>query len=104
MSVRARTRELARDDANDADVAYDIALVADKRGDYNAARQGYLSVLRIDPDHANARYNVALLCQRKGVQDEAKHHARRFGEAHPDDARGKALLATVGEAPAPKRP
>lgn len=83
--------------ANPADAAalYNLALIADKEGDYNGARQGYLGALRADPGLASARYNLAVLAYRHGVLEEARHHARSFAEAFPDDSRGASLLRIV---------
>ncbi len=81
---------------NDADVAYDIALLADLRHDYNTAREGYLEALRDDPSKRDARYNLALLTLRSGFVAEARHHAERFASSYPDDPRGKDLIKLTG--------
>jgi tetratricopeptide (TPR) repeat protein len=88
-------QKLVAADPNDAIATYDLALVCDKRDDFNAARNGYLAALHIDPQLADARYNVALLTYRRGVYAEAEHHAQRFVEAFPGDPRGRQLLVTV---------
>jgi Flp pilus assembly protein TadD len=80
----------------DADVAYDLALIADKRNKYNDARNGYLATLKLDPTYRDARYNLALLTQRRGVTEEAKNHARKFAEMAPDDPRVGPLQQLVG--------
>jgi len=90
---------LARQNPVDPRVAYNLALVADRQGDYNAAREGYLRALRADGKMAEARYNVALLTWRAGVMKEAHHHASRFLDAFPADPRGPELARTVGLAP-----
>lgn len=90
---------LARQKPVDPRVHYNLALVADRRGDYNAAREGYLQALRADPKLAEARHNVALLTWRAGVMNEAHHHASRFLEAFPTDPRGPELARTVGLPP-----
>lgn len=87
---------LVRSDRSDADAYYNLGLIADRRGDYNRARESYLSALRAQPSHAAARYNVALLTHRFGVREEARHHAARFREAHPGDPRGASLTGVVG--------
>ena len=86
---------LAKQDPTDAEALYNLALIADKRGDYNRAREGYLAALRVDPRNAEARYNVALLTHRAGVVDEARHHLRKFQDTFPDDPRGKQLAQIV---------
>jgi Flp pilus assembly protein TadD len=72
---------------NDAEARYNQALIADKKNDYNRAREGYLAALKLDPTLAHARYNLALLTLRRGVVDEARHHARKFAELSPGDPR-----------------
>ncbi len=89
--------------ANDADARYDLALIADKKNDYNRAREGYLAALRADPKLANARYNLALLTLRRGVVEEARHHARKFAELAPGDPRAVELLRRIETTPA-RRP
>lgn len=90
---------------NDAEALYDLALIADKRGDYNRAREGYLAALRADPKLANARYNLAMLTARNGVFDEARHHARKFNEITPNDPRYADLLRRIdATAAAMKKP
>ncbi len=55
--AKARLTPLAEQGSSDAEVLYNLALIADKRGDYNGARQGYLAALKADPRSADARYN-----------------------------------------------
>jgi tetratricopeptide (TPR) repeat protein len=88
---------------NDAEARYNLALVADKKNDYNRAREGYLAALKVDPTLINARYNLALLTLRRGVVDEARHHARKFAEAAPGDPRIAELMRRV-DAAKPSRP
>lgn len=80
---------------NDADALYDLALIADKRSDYNKAREGYLAALRANPKLANARYNLALLTARYGVFEEARYHAKKFSEALPGDPRYMDLVRKI---------
>ncbi len=87
---------LAREHPLSADVAYNLALVADREGQYNPAREGYLRALKLRPDLPNARYNLAMLTLRHGVLEEAKSHARRFRERWPDDPRVAPVAAAVG--------
>ena len=83
--------------AQDADVVYDLALIADKRGKYNDARNGYLAALKINPTYKEARYNLAMLTWRRGVVEEAKNHARKYAEIAPGDPAAVTLLEMVGE-------
>ncbi|XXT24376.1 tetratricopeptide repeat protein [Sorangium sp. So ce429] len=94
--AQARLTPLAQQDSSDAEVLYNLALIADKRGDYNGARQGYLAALKADPRNAEARYNLALLTFRAGIVEESRHHARKFLETFPDDPRGSQLARTTG--------
>jgi len=94
--AEAELAPLLRTDANDVDATWALAAVADKRGDHEAARRGYLASIRIDPRHADARHDLALLSYRLGKHEEARQHARRFADDHPADARREALLAAVG--------
>lgn len=87
---------MAKETPDDADVVYNLALIADQEGDFNGAREGYLKALKLRPQLRGARYNLALLTLRFGATDEARHHAKRFVESFPDDARGPALLARIG--------
>lgn len=88
---------------NDAEARYNLALVADKKNEYNRAREGYLATLKADPTLVNARYNLALLTLRRGVIEEARHHARKFAEAAPGDPRIPELMRRV-DAAKPTRP
>lgn len=90
-------------DPKDAQALYNLALVADKRNDFNKAREGYLAALRADPKMADARYNLALLTLRRGVVDEARHHAQRFQAMAPDDPRNVTLARLIAQAVSAKR-
>jgi tetratricopeptide (TPR) repeat protein len=79
----------------DADVQYNLALIADKQNRYNEARNGYLAALKTDPTYRAARYNLALLTFRRGVTEEAKNHARKYAEMAPNDPAAAQLLATI---------
>lgn len=85
----------------DALVLYNLGLVAQKRGRYNDARNGYLEALKVDPAYAPARFNLAVLTWEAGAKDEAQHHARKFLAAAPDDPRGEELRALILAEPAP---
>ncbi len=86
-------------DADDADALFDLAIVADKRNDYNRAREGYLAALRADPRYRAARNNLVYLTLRQGAIDEARHHAERFAAAFPDDPRSALLTQLVARPP-----
>lgn len=83
----------------DADGLYNRALVADRRNDYNKAREGYLSALRQRPTMADARHNLVMLTLKYGATEEARHHARKFADMSPADPRKLDVLARVGLPP-----
>ncbi|MDI3291901.1 tetratricopeptide repeat protein [Polyangium sp. 15x6] len=80
---------------NDAEALFDLGIVADKKNDYNRARERYLAALRADPSLTAARRNLALLTLRFGILEEAKHHARKLVDATPGDARSIELLRRI---------
>ncbi len=84
---------------DDADALYNQALIFDRKGDFNRARQAYLKTLQVRPNSPDARHNLALLTLRHGVKPEAEHHARKFSETWPNDPRAQPLLARVGSGP-----
>lgn len=94
--ARPLLEKLLRDNPRDADAAYDLALIDDLAGNYNPAREGYLRALRENPEYRSARYNLAVLTLRQGIVQEARHHARKFAEAWPDDPRGPELIRLTG--------
>ncbi len=104
--AEATLKALQAANPQDADVAYDLALIADKRNKYNDARNGYLATLKLDPSYKDARYNLALLTHRRGVDEEAKNHAKKFAEMAPDDPRVGPLqqIVSAGAAPAQAPP
>jgi tetratricopeptide (TPR) repeat protein len=89
---------LAAADPNDAEVVYDLALIADKKNEYNKARQGYLAALRANPKMADARYNLAYLTLNNNVLEEGKHHAAKFAELAPGDRRNQVLNQLIAAA------
>ena len=94
-------RPVVAADPADADAQYDLALIAERKGDYNRARQGYLAALLADPRYANARINLVFLTLKHGSVDEARHHAERYAATFPGDPTG-ASLAQVVAAAAPR--
>jgi tetratricopeptide (TPR) repeat protein len=103
-SAVAALSTIVKADPTDGDAQYDLALVADRKNDYNGARQGYLAALRANPKLAEARYNLALLTLRQGALPEARHHVERFLATFPGDPRGPALAARVSAAAPPPAP
>ncbi|MDI1482517.1 tetratricopeptide repeat protein [Polyangium sp. y55x31] len=80
---------------NDAEALFDLGIIADKKNDYNRARERYLAALRADPNLTAARRNLALLTMRFGILEEAKHHARKLVDATPGDTRSVELLRAI---------
>lgn len=91
-------KPLAAEGSNDAIAGYNLALIADRRGKYNEARNGYLTTLRIDPCYQSARYNLVHLTWKAGIKEEAEHHARKFVElAGPADPMVSKLSTLIGK-------
>ena len=86
---------ITREAPNDAEALFDLGIVADKKNDYNRARERYLAALRADPSLTAARRNLALLTFRFGIVEEARHHARKLVEATPGDTRSVELLRRI---------
>jgi tetratricopeptide (TPR) repeat protein len=80
-------------------VIYDQALVAQKLGEYHAAREGYLRVLALDRTSMDARYNLVVLTHGAGADAEARHHVDEMAKISPGDSRIpllRTLLAPQG--------
>ena len=67
----------------DARATYDLALVAQRRGRYRDAREGYLRALALNPGLVDARYNLVVLTHAGGFDDEARHHLDKLIAADP---------------------
>jgi tetratricopeptide (TPR) repeat protein len=65
---------------------YNLALVRQKLGQYRAAREGYLGVLRLVPGHVEARYNLGVLARSVGAMAEAQHHLAKLEQVAPESA------------------
>ncbi len=101
-AAEAALKVMLAERPQDADVQYNLALIADKRSKYNEARNGYLATLKLDPTYKAARYNLALLTFRRGVTDEAKNHAKKYAEMAPNDPAAATLLNTIFGTSQPK--
>jgi protein O-mannosyl-transferase len=51
-----------------------LGLIAEERGEWNAAEAHYREALAIKPDFAKAHYNLGLLSERLGRRTDAAHH------------------------------
>lgn len=99
-AARAYLKDYVTKHKDDVDALYNHALVADKQGDYNAAREGYLAAIKAGPrseSGKHARLNLVYLTHRFNVRSEAQFHARKFVEGWPDDPRGEALMLFVSQ-------
>ena len=87
---------LAQASPGDPRPAYEAACDADALGNYNLAREGYLSVLQRLPTHADARLKLVLLTARAGVAAEAAHHLEQLQAiVAPSDPRLAAARAAI---------
>jgi tetratricopeptide (TPR) repeat protein len=82
---------LTADDPADPTVRYNLGLIAQRRNEYNRARNEYLAALHADPRHLASRHNLALLAWEAGVKEEARHHARKLLALAPADPRAVKL-------------
>jgi Flp pilus assembly protein TadD len=95
-AARATLDDAGRLAPNDARVTFDGALLAQQRGHYRDAREGYLRALSLDPKMADARYNLAILTHGRGADEEARHHVEELSALAPDDPRLAGLKALLG--------
>jgi tetratricopeptide (TPR) repeat protein len=89
-------RPLSQTDPLDAEVIYELAAVAEERGQLDAARRGYLDALRLDAKRPEARYRLTLLALKRDDRDEARRYAREFIQSWPSDRRAMELADAVG--------
>jgi tetratricopeptide (TPR) repeat protein len=79
----AALSKLIGEDAKDVDSLYYMALSQRYRDHYNAAREGFLAVLRLDAQHIDARFNLVTLTAKAGADQEADHHYQELLEIAP---------------------
>jgi tetratricopeptide (TPR) repeat protein len=79
----AALQKLTVEDAKDVDSLYYLALSQRRRGKYNAAREGFLSVLRLDAEHIDARFNLVTLTAAAGAEQEAEHDYQELLQIAP---------------------
>jgi tetratricopeptide (TPR) repeat protein len=79
----AALHKLSAEDAKDVDSLYYLALSQRRRGKYNAAREGFLSVLRLNAQHIDARFNLVTLTAGAGADQEADHHYQELLQIAP---------------------
>ncbi len=96
LDAAQRLLEPLAGDGSDALVLYNLGLVAQRRGEYNNARNRYIAALKADPNYAATRYNLAVLTWDAGAREEARHHASKFLELSPNDPRAAELRRQVG--------
>lgn len=78
---------------------FQLGLVEQQAGRYNAAREAYLRAASVDPLNYAARYNLATLAHGVGANEEARHHLEVLLRHHPDDAAAITLLRQIDRAP-----
>jgi tetratricopeptide (TPR) repeat protein len=89
-------RRVVELDAENAPARLGLARIADLRGHYHDAREGYFDALRLRPDYVEARYLLAKLVYRAGARAEAEHHLEKLrAVAAPGDARLQELEQTL---------
>ena len=84
---------------HDAEAAFTAAMCNANMGRYNAAREGFVRVLRIDPKHVEARLRLALMSLEIGARMEAEHHLRELRKIAPNDPRLEPLEAALSSRP-----
>jgi|SRR6185369_578326 len=97
--------KLLAEEPNDVDSLFYVALSQRKRDHYNAAREGFLRVLRLNAQHIDARYNLVMLTAAAGAAQEAEHDYQELLQIAPVGdprliAARTALSHTAGSAPA----
>jgi len=75
--------KLIAEDGRDADSLFYSALSQRRRNRYNAAREGFLAVLRLDAHHIDARFNLVTLTAAAGADQEADHHYQELLQIAP---------------------
>jgi predicted O-linked N-acetylglucosamine transferase (SPINDLY family) len=71
------SRHPPRQRTDDLQARLNLALQAHRRGDRNAARTGYLAILKVDPCHVDALYLLGVLYTEGGAMDEGIGLLRR---------------------------
>jgi tetratricopeptide (TPR) repeat protein len=75
--------KLVAEDSKDVDSLYYMALSQRRRNHYNAAREGFLGVLRLDAQHIDARLNLVTLTAGAGADQEAEHDYQELLQIAP---------------------
>ncbi|HET9955154.1 MAG TPA: hypothetical protein VFQ61_11655 [Polyangiaceae bacterium] len=97
--AEASIRELDQVHPKHVSTLYLKALTAMRRAQYNAARTGFLGVLRANRRHVGARFALVVLTSQSGVSDEARHHLRELLEIAPADDPRRAQAERLIDAP-----
>jgi tetratricopeptide (TPR) repeat protein len=79
----AALAKLVAEDSKDVDSLYYMALSQRRRNHYNAAREGFLGVLRLDAQHIDARFNLVTLTAGAGADQEAEHDYQELLQIAP---------------------
>jgi cytochrome c-type biogenesis protein CcmH/NrfG len=97
-SSDAALAKLLSEDEKDLDSRYYLALSERRRDHYNAAREGFLAVLKVNAQHIDARVNLVTLTSAAGAVEEANHHYQELLQIAPlGDPRLSIARAAVRE-------
>ncbi len=95
----ARWRRRCATTADPARAYFQLGLVEQQAGRYNAAREAYLRSASADPTGYAARYNLATLAHGVGADEEARHHLDVLLRHHPNDVTALTLQRAIDRAP-----
>jgi tetratricopeptide (TPR) repeat protein len=97
--ARRQVETAMRRAADPARAYFQLGLVEQQAGRYNAAREAYLRSAAIDRTGYAARYNLATLAHGAGADEEARHHLEVLLRHHPNDVAALTLLRAIDRAP-----
>lgn len=97
--ARRQVEAALRTTADPARAYFQLGLVEQQAGRYNAAREAYLRSASLDPTGYAARYNLATLAHGVGADEEARHHLDVLLRHHPNDVTALTLQRAIDRAP-----
>ncbi|MFO0608752.1 MAG: hypothetical protein U0324_36635 [Polyangiales bacterium] len=97
--ARRQVEGAIRGATDQARAYFQLGLVEQQAGRYNAAREAYLRSAALAPSGYAARYNLATLTHGVGANDEARHHLEVLLRHHPGDPAALNLLRDIDRAP-----
>jgi len=81
-----RARRLLADDPDNASHHYNLGLLLQADGNFDAAESRYRAALERDPDYADAHHNLAVVLVSQGRNREGADHYRQVLRIEPDSA------------------